>query len=342
MARGPAFFTEAYLHAPAMKLHRRMAAALCTCAFLSGVGCANGPSVEGSFDRSYTVTGHTRLDVSTASGDVTVTGSADGKVHVHGDVKASASGQQDAQKRLSDIEGNPPIEQTPESLRIGRDALRLHDVSITYTVEAPPDTEVSGTTASGSLTVRGIKGPVRLQSASGSVHAQDIQGEAQLASNSGVVAAANMGAVVRASSDSGDVSINDAKGDVRAKDESGNIHISGPGSRVEAENTSGNVEVQGATSDAKAHAVSGNVAVRGNPSASSYWDLKTISGSAAIGIASGSNFHLLAESTSGEIRADIPIIIEEQGKHSLRAQIGAGGGRVEVHTVTGEIHLAPF
>jgi DUF4097 and DUF4098 domain-containing protein YvlB len=330
------------LHAPAIKLHRHMATVLCAGAFLLAAGCANGPSVDGSFDRSYNVTGHTRMDIGTASGDITITGSADGKVHVHGDIKASGSGQQDAQKRLADIEANPPVEQTSEGLRIGRDAMHLHDASITYTIEAPPDTEVSGTSASGSLTVRGIKGPVKLQSASGSVHAQDIQGEAQLASNSGAVTAANMGAVVRASSDSGDVSVNDAKGDVRAKDESGNIHISGPGSRVEAENTSGNVDVQGATSDAKAHSVSGNVAVRGNPSANSYWDLKTISGNAAIGVASGSNFHLLAESTSGEIRADIPIMIEEQGKHSLRAQIGSGGGRVEVHTVTGEIHLAPF
>src|SRR5271170_6623047 len=83
-APGLTFFTEAHLHASATKLHRHTAAALYACALLSAAGCANGPSVSGSFDRSYTVSGHTRLDISTASGDITITGSADGKVHVHG------------------------------------------------------------------------------------------------------------------------------------------------------------------------------------------------------------------------------------------------------------------
>jgi hypothetical protein len=32
--------------------------------------------------------------------------------------------------------------------------------------------------------------------------------------------------------------------------------------------------------------------------------------------------------------------VEEQGKHSLRAHMGSGGGRVEVHTVSGEIRIS--
>jgi DUF4097 and DUF4098 domain-containing protein YvlB len=325
-----------------MNRRRHTTALLAACTVLMiASGCVNGPKVNGRFDRTYTVTGHTRLEISNASGDVSITGSADGKVHVHGDVQASGSGQQDAQKRVSDIEANPPIEQTPEGLRIGRDVLRLHNASISYTIEAPRDTEVSCTVASGAQTVRGLRGPIKLQSASGAVTAADIDTDAQLASLSGAVSAANMGDTVRASSSSGDVTISGAKGDVRANDSSGSIQVSKPGGRVEASLESGSIKVRGATGDVKAHGVSGQVSVQGNPSANSYWDLKAISGGIDIGIASGANFHLLAESTSGEIRADLPIIIEEQGKHSLRAQIGNGGGRVEAHTVSGEIHLTP-
>jgi DUF4097 and DUF4098 domain-containing protein YvlB len=329
------------LHARSMKLHRRWAAVLGTCSFLTAVGCANGPTVDGSFDRTYTVNGHTRLEISNASGAVNITGSADGKVHVHGDVQASGSGKQDAQKRLADIQGNPPIEQTPEGLRIGRDVTRLHNANVNYTIEAPRDTEVSSTGASGTQTVRGLRGPIKLQSASGSVRAEDIDDDAQLGSLSGAVYASNMGNTVRASSSSGDVTISGAKGDVRANDETGTMQISKPGGRVEAALVSGSLTVQGATGDLKLHGVSGQLNVQGNPSANSYWDLKTMSGGMSISVASGANFHLLAGSTSGEIRADIPLIIEEQGKHSLRAQIGNGGGRIEAHTVSGEIHLTP-
>jgi DUF4097 and DUF4098 domain-containing protein YvlB len=325
-----------------MNLHRQTATALTACAVLAWVGaCGSGPSVTGSFERTFTVSGHTRLDLTTPSGDVSVTGSADGKVHVHGDVRVWGMSLSDANKELANIDGNPPLEQTPDGVRIGKEGLRLHDVSISYTVEVPRDTEVNSSTASGAQAVRNLRGPIKLQSASGSVRAEDIDGEAQLTSASGSVSASNMGDVVRATSFSGDVNINGAKGDVRATDESGNIQIAKPGARVDASDTSGNITVQGATVDVKAHSVSGNVTVRGNLSPSSYWDLRSISGNAEIGVPANSNFHLLAESTSGEIRADIPIMIEEQGKHSLRAQIGTGGGRVEAHSISGEIHLTP-
>jgi hypothetical protein len=33
------------------------------------------------------------------------------------------------------------------------------------------------------------------------------------------------------------------------------------------------------------------------------------------------------------------VILEEQGKHSLRAHIGSSSGRIEVHTVSGGVDL---
>jgi len=120
----------------------------------------------------------------------------------------------------------------------------------------------------------------------------------------------------------------------------GTIHISSPGGRIEADTASGEVVIEGASSDVKAHAASGRVSVQGNPGSHSYWELKTISGSVQLGVPASANLHLSAEATSGEIRTDIPIVVEEQGKHSLRAHMGSGGGRVDVHTVSGEIHVS--
>ena len=108
---------------------------------------------------------------------------------------------------------------------------------------------------------------------------------------------------------------------------------------MEASTASGSVDVEGATSDVKAHAASGRVNVNGNPGTNSYWDLKTASGTVQLGVPASANFHLSAEAVSGEIKTDIPVVVEEQGKHSLRARVGNGGGRVEVRTVSGEIRL---
>jgi hypothetical protein len=323
-----------------MRRHRNVARMIAVLGAMAAAnGCAGGPTVHGSFDRSYTVTGHTRIDLTNASDDIHISGASDGKVHVHGDVSATGNDLQDSQHRLSQLESNPPVEQTPDGVRIGKDMIRMHNVSISYTIEVPHDTEVSTTVASGTQIVHGLRGPVKLQSASGSIRVEDIEREAQLISLSVSVEASNIGDTVRASSASGTIAVSNAKGDVRVNGLAGSIQVVKPGGRVDADAGSGTIDVQNAASDVKAHALSGRIAVTGNPGVGSYWDLKTISGGVEIGVPKSANFHLLAEATSGEIRTNIPIMVEEQGKHSLRAQLGTGGGRVEVHTVSGEIRI---
>lgn len=305
-----------------------------------GAACAVGPSVSGSFDRTLTVNGPIRLELANASGDVSITGSADGKVHVHADVRSSGMGFGSPQDRLNEVVSNPPVEQKGDVIRIGKDFSRgVHNVAISYVIEVPHDTEVSTTVASGSQTIRDVRGPVKADAASGSIHADHIDRQTQLTTISGSIDATNIGEDIRASSASGSVTVSNIKGDVRISALSGSTQITKPGGRVDADTASGSVEVQGATRDVKARAASGRVEVQGNPGSNSYWDLKTVSGTVQLGVPSNANFQLSAEAVSGQIKADVPIVIEEQDKHSLRARVGNGGGRVEVHTISGEIRV---
>src|SRR5207248_2064314 len=212
-------------------------------------GCNTGAAASGNFDRSFNVTGPIRLELSNASGDVNITGSSDGKVHVHGEVRASGFGFDNPQKRLDDTIANPPVEQRGDTIRIGADFSHLRNVSIAYNIQVPHDTEVDANVASGAQNIRDPRGPV------------------------------------------------------------------------------------------KVHAASGRVYVEGNPGGQGYWNLKTASGAVQISVPASANFHLSAEAVSGEIRTDIPIVVEEQGKHSLRARVGNGGGRIEVRTASGEIRV---
>jgi Putative adhesin len=303
-------------------------------------GCNSGPSVSGAFDRSYVVTGPIRLELNNASGDVDITGSADGKVHVRGEVRASGFGFDDPQKRLDDTLANPPIEQKGDTIRIGKDMSRMRHISIAYTIQVPHDTEITTNVASGAQTVRSVTGPVTVRAASGSIRLEKVERDAELTTASGTISANNLGNDLHVTTASGNVNVSNVKGDVRANAVSGVIRIANPGARVDASDTSGEVEIQGASNDVKAHAISGLVSVQGNPSAGSYWDLKTVSGGVQLRVPTTANFHFSAEAASGEIRTDVPIVVEEQGKHSLRAHMGNGGGRVEVHTVSGEIRVS--
>jgi DUF4097 and DUF4098 domain-containing protein YvlB len=314
-----------------------VALALALSGFLALSGCDMGPTVSGAFDRSLDVSTPLHLELSTISGDVTITGAADGKVHVHGDVTVSGFGN--PQERLKQIIANPPIDLKGDTLRVGQTVRHQRNVSITYSVEVPRDTFVDTSSVSGAVSVRGVQGPVQAGSISGSVRAQDIAHDAKLSSKSGDVQAENCGGDVTAQSLSGSVAVTNAKGDVTAQSISGNVTVGRPGGRVDSDSSSGSVEIHGANNDVKAHTASGRVDVGGNPSGNSYWDLKTMSGPVNISVPSDANFHLSSNAVSGQIRTEVPIVIEEQDKHSLRARMGNGGGRVEVHTLSGSIDL---
>jgi len=302
-------------------------------------GCSLGPSASGAFERTLDVTSPIRLELSDTSGDVTIRGSQNNKVHISAQVQVSGLMFGSPEKRLAELIADPPIEQKGDTIRIGKDLPRLHNVSISYTIEVPRDTEISTTVASGAQTVRDVRGPIKIVAVSGSIHVDAIDRDTQLTTVSGSIDANNISNGLRASSASGAVSASNIKGDVDVSALSGSTTVTNPGGRVDAGTASGSIDVQGAKSDVKAHAASGRVAVRGNPVGNSYWDLKTASGTVQIAVPASASFHLSAEAVSGEIRADIPIVIEEQGKHSLRAHMGDNGGRVEVHTVSGEIQI---
>jgi DUF4097 and DUF4098 domain-containing protein YvlB len=303
-------------------------------------GCESGPSVSGAFDRSFNVTGPTRLELNNASGDVNITGSSDGKVHVRGEVRASGFGIDSTRKRLDDTLANPPIEQKGDTIRIGKDMSRMRNISITYAIQVPRATEVDANVASGAQTIRNVTGPVTVRAASGSIRLENIQRDAEVTTASGTISATDVGSDLHVSTASGNVELSGIKGNVRASTVSGVIRIARPGARVEASNTSGEIEIQGASNDVKAHAISGLVTVQGNPGADSYWDLKSVSGGVQLHVPAAASLHLSAEASSGDIRSDIPIVVEEQGKHSLRAHMGSGGGRVDVRTVSGEIRVS--
>jgi DUF4097 and DUF4098 domain-containing protein YvlB len=322
-------------------VHWRLAtSAVLLAAALVLPGCMTGPGVSGSFDRNYTVTGHTRLEVTDPSGQVNIAGSADGQVHIHGEVHANGMGFEKPRERLDQTLADPGIAQKGDTIRVGKRLSSMRNVSIDYKIEVPHDTEVNVTALSGSQSIQDVRGPVTTQGASGAVRVDRVERDTRINSASGSIEVSDIGDDVRASSASGEVTINNAKGDVRANSLSGSVHVTKPGGRVDADSASGSIDINGAKSDVKAHGVSGEVNIHGDPGDHGYWDLKTVSGGVQVYVPSNSNFRFSAEAISGEIRTDIPIVIEEQGKHSLRAHIGNGGGRIEVHTVSGEIHVS--
>lgn len=319
---------------------RRSLIAILLLVFTSLVaGPVRSKAADNTFERTYSVSGPVRLELSNGSGNVDIKGSADGKVHVSGKVTGGWTLFGSSEKNVQDIVANPPIEQHDSVIRVGKNVSWIKNASIDYNIEVPRDTEIDAGVASGGITVDNVVGPVKASSASGYVHVYRVGRDTQLSAASGSIDCSSIGGFLRVSSASGDVTVADVRGGVNVNAASGSIRLTKPGDRVEASSASGSVDVEGATNDVKVHAISGSITVTGDPSANRFWEIKTVSGSVDIRVPPNASFLFTAEATSGDIRTNIPVILEEQGKHSLRAHVGSSSGRIEVHTVSGAINV---
>jgi DUF4097 and DUF4098 domain-containing protein YvlB len=285
-------------------------------------------SVQGSFQRTFQVAGPVDLEVLTHSGDIVVRGgpagivSISGKIHVGNnwlDMRLPSHQNADVQE----LEKNPPIRQTGNSIRI--DYVNMRNISIDYEITVPQNTKVQNRTGSGDQTLENLHGDFDLESGSGDMRLHDLTGEARLHTGSGDVEARNISGPVTARAGSGDISIEqNAKADVDVQTGSGNINLRGLEGGLHAE------------------AGSGDVTVEGRQSAS--WQIRTGSGNVQLRLPSDAAFNLEANTSSGSVVVDQPVTMTIQGKvqesrKEVNGSVRGGGPLLAVHTGSGDVHI---
>jgi hypothetical protein len=282
-------------------------------------------SVQGRFEKSYSVNGPVELQVLTRSGDISVASGPAGTVTIHGKIHVSdrwLTGNR--QGDVSEIEKNPPIAQNGNSIRI--DYLNYHDISVDYEITAPPDTVVETHSGSGDQRMSGLSGKLTLESGSGDMKLRNIGSEIQVHTGSGDVDALDI---------AGPFSVECGSGDVR-------VDVSGSGGDSRVRTGSGNVELHGIKGGLRAESGSGDLTISG--AITGPWEIRTSSGNIEIDLGSGASFELDATAGSGNIDVDGPMTMTVQGdlrkvRHSIHGQVGSGGPLMTVHTGSGDVHI---
>ncbi len=297
--------------------------------------------IEESFDRTLTVDGPVRLEVSTRSGVVTVTQGTADHVRIRGQVRESGLIGPSAHRRIKEIATNPPIEQVGNVIRIGKNPLsnEFRGPGISYTIETPAETRIEVASGSGKISVSGVHGPAKLVTGSGTIEAENLRDDVSASSGSGFCKINRVQGRVSFTVGSGGVTIEDVTDDIRGTTGSGMISIARPGGRVSVGTGSGGISVSGAKQDVRATAGSGYLKILGNPAPHSFWELNTGSGLVDLDVPADSSFLLHAKTDSGWVKTDLPIMIEEQSRKELRARVGAGEARIEVRTSSGLIRI---
>jgi len=325
-----------------MNLHKRVLSASTVAAlFLTAALPAAMAAVEGSFQRDLQVSSPVNLDVATGSGNITITTGGSGRVHISGHIRSNHWSDSDAESRVRQLEQNPPIVQSGSTIRIGHienEDLR-RNISISYEIVVPAETEVHANTGSGNVRVEGTRGALDAQSGSGSLELRQIGGSVRAHTGSGNVTIEDIQGSAKVHTGSGSIRAERVSAGFDGETGSGGIelHATGPGA-VRAEAGSGNVELHGISGSLNAQTGSGTIEAEGAPEGP--WVAHTGSGSVRLRLPQQASFELDAHTGSGRINANHPVTVQgTMGRHDMRGKVGNGGVPVEVHTGSGNIDI---
>jgi DUF4097 and DUF4098 domain-containing protein YvlB len=318
--------------------------AVLTVALLPWTACRAAIAAEGHFQRTLQVTGPVELSVQTGSGRITVRTGGDSTVHVQGTIRASNDffSNSDAKKKVAYLESHPPIEQNGNVIKIGHitDSSLQRNVSISYELVVPANTQLKSRTGSGKQTIDGISGPLETSTGSGDISASNIGASVQATTGSGQINVENVKEGVRASTGSGTIRASGVEGSVRASTGSGSITVEQTGvADARVSTGSGDITLKGVRGLVHASSASGSITAEGG--GTSPWHLQSVSGSVSVRIPSSVGFDLRAHTVSGRISTDRSLTIRGTlGEREITGKAGSGGFLLDVSTVSGNIHIA--
>ncbi|HXP17870.1 MAG TPA: DUF4097 family beta strand repeat-containing protein [Terriglobales bacterium] len=298
-------------------------------------------AAEGSFQRTLQVTGPVRMDLTTGSGNVEVRTGDASQVQVTGHIRSTEWFGGNVEEKIKRLEANPPIQQSGNAIRIGHidDPELRRNISISYVVVVPAETELRAESGSGNQRVEGIRGPLDVSAGSGDLKISAIGDRVRAETGSGDIEMEGVKGNVHAKTGSGSIQADEIGGGFEADSGSGHITLrqTAPGS-VRVDTGSGGMELQGVRGSLEAKAGSGTIRAEGSPTGT--WSVHTGSGTVQLKLPSDASFELDAHTSSGSISVEQPHTVQGSiGRKEIRGRVGSGGVPVEVETGSGDIQI---
>ena len=322
----------------------RLGSAILSVALLFCASSLPARAAEGSFDRTLKVTGAVDLDVTTGSGSVTVRSGQASAVIIHGEIRARSGwgfSDSEAERKVRALVADPPIQQVGNIIRIGHinDRSLFQNVSISYELVVPKESQLASQTGSGNQTIEGIRGPLKVRTGSGRINISNIEEEVRAETGSGDIEVHALHAGVRLNAGSGSIKGEGVGGSIVAGTGSGNLKLSqtAPGP-VRLETGSGSAEITGVSGSLHARTGSGSITAQGEPTGD--WNLQTGSGNLTVRVPSEAAFDLHAHTGSGQVSSEHSITMQGNlSRHELRGKVRGGGSMVELVTGSGNIRI---
>src|SRR5580700_6368931 len=276
---------------------------------------------QGTFDKTFQVSGSVNLEVQTHSGDIIVRSGPAGAVSIRAKIFVSdrwLAGNRHGE--VAEIEQHPPLRQDGNSIHV--DYVNARDISVDYEITVPADTTVRAHTGSGDQTIEGVHGNADLQSGSGDMRLSRLSGDIRIQTGSGNLRGHEISGPVRGGTGSGDVELEETgSGDVDLHTGSGNITARGLNGTFRGETGSGDITAEGTQTGS--------------------WEIRTGSGNVRVRLPSNSAFEADISTSSGTLDIGAPITrpvqgrVQETRKH-IEGKVRGGGPLLTLHTGSGD------
>ena len=246
-----------------------------------------------------------------------------------------------AHEKIQKIQANPPIEQTGNSIRIGRieDHELQQNVSIDYDLTVPAQTRLTSVTGSGDQNINGVQLAVSAKTGSGNITLDNIGADVRVSSGSGDLKINSIKGALAASAGSGNIRGGGIAGEINANTGSGEVELEQAGSgNVKVGTGSGNVKLRGVKRGLRVETGSGDIRVDGEPTGD--WHASAGSGNIDLRVPASTSFNIDARTSSGTLRMNRPVTMQGNlGNKHVQGKVGNGGVLVDLHTGSGDIQV---
>lgn len=200
--------------------------------------------------------------------------------------------------------------------------------------------DVTGLTVDLEIQLSG-SGSIEVKSDSGDISVLDTMGGCRVNAKSGDIRLRGLDGVIEVTSASGDLSVQDSiTPSLVVENKSGDILLKGVRGNVNVRSASGDVTATNCSSKGMAvESVSGTVKLDLSEPVAGRVDVRTVSGSADISVADGSDCLVKLSTLSGIVACDLTLEDEARSNQRITGRLGPGVGSLDVSAISGNIHL---
>lgn len=278
----------------------------------------------GEYFKSYTVSAHPLVRVSTDDGAVRILTSDTNQVELHVRDESEGWGLK--------LGGPPRIESHQDGNVVELQA-HMHSqvvIGFSYTsmhidVRMPRNADLELQTGDGSVEVASLNGDITVHTADGSIKAAQLTGRVDLRSSDGSITVDQL---------QGDLQLHTLDGSIRAADLAG---------RCEAGSNDGSIQVTGRFDRLDVRSGDGSIIARADAGsqAASSWSLRSDDGSVQLTLPRDFKASLDASTSDGYIRSELPVEVQGEFTHKrVQGTLNGGGLPLVIQTGDGSIELA--